>query len=226
MISPAPNTEEELLAKATSLHGRTLGEISNTINLSVPPDQLKNKGFVGELIEYYVGVSKKNKNLPIPDFENLGIELKTIPVIEGRPTESTHVCSAALKRNAGEQWKNSRVFRKLEKVLWVPIQADTKIRLSERVVGRAFLWSPSAEDERILRSDWEEHMELIILGRFAELHGERGEYLQIRPKGRNSNSKGLSTSELGEPTITQPRGFYLRQSFTEKIIKCCSLLSS
>ena len=222
MISPHPNTEQELLVKANALYGKTLGEIANVVNLSVPPDLLKNKGFVGELIELCLGGYKKNKNLPLPDFENLGIELKTIPVFDGRPTESTHVCSAALKRNTGEQWKNSRVFRKLEKVLWVPIQADNKIQLSQRIVGRAFLWSPSAEDERILRSDWEEHMDLITLGRFEELHGERGEYLQIRPKGRNSNSKGLSTSELGEPAITQPRGFYLRQSFTEKIIKCSS----
>ena len=223
MFSPAPDTEQELLMKANALYGKTLGEIASMVNLFAPADLLKNKGFVGELIELCLGGYKKNRNLPLPDFENLGIELKTIPVVDGRPTESTHVCSAALKRNTGEQWKNSRVFRKLEKVLWVPIQADNKIQLSQRVVGRAFLWSPSAEDERILRGDWEEHMDLITLGRFAELHGERGEYLQIRPKGRNSNSKGLSTSELGEPSITQPRGFYLRQSFTEKIIKRSSL---
>lgn len=224
MSSPTPNTEEELLAKASSLYGKRIGEIADALNLCVPPNQKNKKGFVGELIELSLGGYKRNKNLPLPDFENLGIELKTIPVIDGRPTESTHVCSAALKRSAGEHWKNSRVFRKLEKVLWVPIQADPRIELSQRVVGRSFIWSPSTEDEKILRSDWEEHVELITLGRFAELHGERGEYLQIRPKGRNSNSKGLSTSELGESAITQSRGFYLRKSFTAKILKYACLL--
>jgi DNA mismatch repair protein MutH len=219
MNSRLPNTEQELLARVSSLYGKTLDEIANTLNLSVPFDQSKNKGFVGELIELYLGGCKKNKNLPLPDFDNLGIELKTIPVVNDYPTESTHICSASLKRCAGEHWKNSRVFQKLKKVLWVPIQADKKIKLSQRVVGRAFLWSPSEEDESILRKDWEEHVELITLGRFAELHGERGEYLQIRPKGRDSKSRGFSTSELGEPTVTLPRGFYLRQSFTAKIIK-------
>ncbi len=213
-----PRTVKELLNRASALYGKTIGEVAISLNLSVPIDQTKNKGFVGEMIELCLGASAKN--LPLPDFKKLGIELKTIPIGENQsPTESTHVCSAVLKPSTRELWTNSRVFKKLKKVLWVPIQSDKTIKLENRIIGGGFLWSPSPEQEIVLRHDWEEHMELIALGKFSELNGERGEYLQIRPKARNSNATASATSESGEQGWALPRGFYLRASFTSQIIQ-------
>lgn len=218
MYRHEPTSEGELLTRAGELCGQTVGAIAATLHVTMPSNQTKNKGFVGDLIESFLGANEA-RNLPIPDFARLGIELKTIPVSKGMPTESTHVCNAALKNLTGEYWRNSRVFHKLKKILWVPIQADKHVKLPDRTVGSAFLWSPSPREEEILRNDWEEHMELIALGRFSELHAERGEYLQIRPKARNSRVKGSATSESGEVHPTLPRGFYLRTSFTALILQ-------
>ena len=213
-----PLTVKELTNRASVLYGQTVGEVAASLNLTVPADQKKDKGFVGEMIELFLGASAKN--LPLPDFKKLGIELKTIPIGDKQsPTESTHVCSVLLKSPTRELWVTSRVFKKLKKVLWVPIQSEKSIKLENRIIGGAFLWSPSPEQEVVLRADWEEHMELIALGKFSELNGERGEYLQVRPKARDSYATVLVTNESGEKSWTMPRGFYLRASFTAQIIK-------
>ncbi len=56
---------------------------------------------------------------------------------------------------------------KLKRVLWVPVEGDRAIPLAERRVGAPLLWSPSEEEDRQLRMDWEELMDLIVLGRWS-----------------------------------------------------------
>lgn len=73
-------TEAELLAKAQWIAGFTLGEIAEQLNMTVPPDLRRDKGWVGMLIETALGAKAGSK--PEQDFAHLGIELKTIPVNE------------------------------------------------------------------------------------------------------------------------------------------------
>jgi len=68
--------------------------------------------------------------------ESLGIELKTLPVRrDGQPTESTHVCAVPLIDTAGLTWRQSCVYRKLDRVLWIPVEADPGVALSNRRIG-------------------------------------------------------------------------------------------
>ena len=90
-----PETEDALLARATSLSGRTLSEVAKPYGWRVPKDFRRHKGWAGQLIELALGASAGSK--AEPDFPHLGIELKTIPVSEvGQPYESTFVCTAPL----------------------------------------------------------------------------------------------------------------------------------
>ena len=41
---------------------------------------------------------------------------------------------------------------KLSRVLWVPVEGARHIPLAERRVGSPLLWSPSEEEERLLRA--------------------------------------------------------------------------
>jgi DNA mismatch repair protein MutH len=155
----------------------------------------------------------------VPDFEHLGVELKSIPIgRDQRPRESTHVCTVAADDLAGQRWETSTVRRKLARVLWIPVEGVRDIPLAARRFGRAVLWSPNMADDAVLRADWEEHMELIATGRQAELDGRLGTYLQVRPKAANRGARQLASDASGAIAPTLPRGFYLRAAFTARIL--------
>lgn len=211
-------TEEELFAKAQWLAGFTLGEIAELLHIAVPPDLRRDKGWVGMLIETALGAKAGSK--PEQDFAHLGIELKTIPVNEkGVPLETTFVSLAPLTNNHGIVWQTSHVKHKLQRVLWVPVEGKRSIPLEKRYIGQPILWSPSPKQEQQLQQDWEELMELIVLGRLHEINATLGEVLQLRPKGRNNQSLAGAVNQHGEKIQSLPLGFYLRKRFTAEILQ-------
>ncbi len=212
-----PQDEDELLARASALAGYTLGELALRIGLPVPRDLKRDKGWVGMLLERYLGASAGSK--PQQDFAEIGVELKTIPVdAAGRPLETTFVCVAPLTGNSGVTWHNSHVRHKLARVLWVPVEGERSIALEQRRVGAALLWSPNEDEERQLQSDWEELMDMIVLGQVDQLTARHGEVLQIRPKAANSKALTEAIGRNGQPVMTLPRGFYLKKTFTAPLL--------
>lgn len=216
MHSTPPATESELLSRANRIAGVRLGDVARQLNRTVPDDLRKAKGWVGELLENYLGATAGS--LPEPDFPHLGVELKTVPMrANGKPTESTYVCVVALDDNLGVRWENSLVRRKLARVLWLPIEAERQISLAERRIGNPLLWSPSSAEERVLRADFEELMDMVCLGDLDQLSAHYGTWLQIRPKALNASARTLGADASGAPILTLPRGFYLRTCFTERL---------
>ena len=217
MNAQPPESEAELLSRCRSLAGKSLGQIAAELNIAVPASRSGAKGWAGQLIEHYLGASAASK--PEPDFQILGIELKTIPVNRrGRAKESTFVCMTPMTASAGLRWTESTVRHKLDRVLWVPIEADPGILPINSRVGNAFLWSPSPEQARVLEQDWHELIEMICFGEFDKVSSKHGEYLQIRPKAANSASLARTTLANGEAGMTLPRGFYLRTRFTNQLL--------
>ena len=218
-----PRDEAELLARARHWAGATVGELARTLEQDVPRDLRRHKGWLGELLESALGATASSR--PLPDFTELGIELKTIPIgADGRPRESTHVCSVALGNLIGQRWQDSTVRLKLARVLWVPVETRDELPLAARRIGLPRLWSPDTAQESVLRADWEEHMELLSTGRFEELDARLGLYLQIRPKAANSRALTAAGDSGGAPAATLPRGFYLRPTFTHAILRTRELL--
>lgn len=216
-IVPPPQDEEELLARASALAGYTLGELAQQISLPVPRDLKRDKGWVGMLLERYLGASAGSK--PEQDFASIGVELKTIPVdASGRPLETTFVCVAPLTGNSGVTWQNSHVRHKLTRVLWIPVEGDRAIPLAQRHVGAPLLWSPDASEEQRLQRDWEELMDMIVLGQVEQITARHGEVLQIRPKAANSKALTEGIGRDGQPIMTLPRGFYLKKTFTAPLL--------
>lgn len=213
-----PQDEDQLLARVRAIAGRSLGELAEGRGLSVPKDLRRDKGWVGQLLELVLGASAQSRSAP--DFEAIGVELKTLPVAaSGRPRESTYVCTVDLVDLEGMRWETSRVRHKLARVLWLPVQAEPSIPLARRRVGSGLLWSPSPSEEAELRADWRELMELIRLGGVDSLTAHHGRHLQIRPKALSSRSKTWAVGESGAPILTVPRGFYLRAAFTRQILE-------
>lgn len=147
------------------------------------------------------------------------MELKTIPIdSRGRPLETTFVCVAPLTGNSGVTRETSHVRHKLKRVLWVPVEGDRQIPLAERRVGAPLLWSPNDEEERLLSRDWEELMDMIVLGQVERITARHGEVLQLRPKAANSKALTEAVGAQGEPILTLPRGFYLKKNFTGALL--------
>lgn len=217
LLSP-PSSESQLLHQAQRLAGFSLGELAAMAGLQIPKDLKRDKGWIGMLLELWLGASAGSK--PEQDFAALGVELKTIPIdSQGKPLETTFVCVAPLTGNTGVTWETSHVRHKLKRVLWVPVEGERQIPLSERRVGAPLLWSPNDDEEHQLRLDWEELMDMIVLGQVERITARHGEVLQLRPKAANSKALTEAIGAQGEPILTLPRGFYLKKNFT------CALLA-
>jgi DNA mismatch repair protein MutH len=205
-----------LLARANTLTGKTLAQLSAATGLPLPANHRHHKGWTGRLAEICLGADAAN--LAQPDFRLIGVELKTIPINRlGNPGESTYVCMVNLAETAGLQWQASTVRRKLARVLWLPVEGVASIPFAHRRFGTARLWSPDPVQEAVLREDWEEIMELIATGNLDQISSAQGRYLQVRPKAASGKSLGVSFNEDGIRTATLPRGFYLRASFTRTL---------
>lgn len=212
-----PENEAELLLQARRLAGLTLGELAFLAGLTPPADLKRDKGWIGMLLERWLGASAGSK--PEQDFAALGIELKTIPIDSlGRPLETTFVCVAPLTGNTGVIWETSHVRHKLQRVLWVPVEGERAIPLAERHVGSPLLWSPDPHEDEQLRRDWEELMDLIVLGQVERITARHGEVLQLRPKAANSKALTEAVGAQGQPILTLPRGFYLKKNFTAALL--------
>jgi len=224
-LTAPPETEAQLLAQAQRLAGYTLGELAELAGMPTPRDLKRDKGWIGVLLERWLGASAGSK--PEQDFAALGVELKTIPIdAQGGPLETTFVCVAPLTGNTGVVWETSHVRHKLKRVLWVPVEGSRTIPLAERRVGSPLLWSPDADEEQQLRQDWEELMDLIVLGQVTRITARHGEVLQLRPKAANSKALTEAIGEHGEPILTLPRGFYLKKNFTRALLARHFALSS
>lgn len=198
-----------------ALSGRSLGEVAASIGLRAPKDLHRQKGWIGVLMEDVLGATATSR--AAPDFPHLGVEMKTIPLRpDGRPKESTYVCTAPLDGSLATSWPESWVCRKLSRVLWIPILGDGPP--SERRVGRGLFWSPDHEETALLQQDYEELAGMIALGEYWDLTARHGKVLQLRPKGADGAARVWGLGEEGQWVQERPRGFYLRASFTERIL--------
>lgn len=211
-----PQNELELIKLAQQIEGLTFQQLALYLNQPLPLNPTKRKGWVGQAVEKALGAPAGSK--PLPDFSHLNIELKTIPLNHlGAPAESTFITSIALQTIHQEQWRTSQCYTKLQRILWVPVEGDDRIPFLHRRIGRARLWSPDAEDEAVLAQDWQELVNMIVLGELESIHAGLGTYLQIRPKAAHSKIICYAYDAEGNLAPTLPRGFYLRAAFTKKI---------
>lgn len=213
-----PTSEEALLQRCSLIEGLNFFQLASLLKVEIPALALKRKGWAGQAIEIALGAAAGSK--PIPDFNHLGIELKTIPLnANGKPAESTFVTSIPLLTIHQEVWHLSQCFQKLKRVLWLPIEGDTQIPFEQRRIGRACLWSPDSQEEHILANDWHELTSMIGTGKLEEIDASMGEYLQVRPKASNARSLCYGFDHEGNKILTLPRGFYLRSRFTATLVK-------
>ncbi len=212
-----PSSEQELLERAQALSGTQISQLAAKNQITLPKSKKHGKGLVGQMIEQALGADAGNK--PLPDFESLTIELKTLPVSpKGNVVETTFVCSIDLRAGFENTWRESRVYHKLKRVLWFPVEDDAEKEWTTLRLGLPFLWSPSQEQESALSNDWLDHMSLIAKGLSDGISARRGHVLQIRPKAANSHVRRIAQDASGDTFSAKPIGFYLRRQFTQQLL--------
>jgi len=211
-----PQSETQLMQRANDIAGASLGELAKDLDIVIPKKLHNEKGWIGRLLELVLGATAGNKAKP--DFESIGVELKTIPLNDKRrPKESTFVCT--VPQQFALTWHQSQVWKKLKRVLWIPIEAKKMLPLAQRRIAHPVLWSPNAKQEKILCQDWEEISEMLSLGQYAHLTAKHGTFLQCRPKAAHSRIVRKDVNQQGKLQFIVPRGFYLRTCFTGEIIQ-------
>ena len=218
MRQNSPKSELELFDRAKSIAGQTLAQLAKLSNQPIPDSTKNSKGWVGNLLEDVLGATASTS--PEPDFIELGIELKSIPISSnGKPRESTYVCVVQLKAEAQSSWEKSLVYKKLSHVLWIPYETDANIPFAARHIGNPILWKPDKDQLFAIKRDWQEFSDKICLGKLHEITAEAGQCLQIRPKAAHSSIITKDTNQTDNQQLdTLPRGYYLRSSFTEQIL--------
>lgn len=210
--------EAELIQRCGNIEGLNFSQLASELGLAIPQEINARKGWLGMAVELALGATAGTQS--IPDFYQLGIELKTLPINHlGKPAESTFITSIPLLTIHQQIWKNSQCYAKLKKILWLPVEGDRAIPFELRRIGRGFLWSPSPEEEKILEEDWTLLSFMISTGQLEELDATIGEYLQVRPKAANAKSLCYGFDNQGNKILTLPRGFYLRTYFTMNLLK-------
>lgn len=213
-----PESEAQLLHRAQKLAGSSIATLAKAVDWLIPERLTGHKGWLGDLLEQHLGACAGSKAQP--DFPHLGIELKTIPITsEGKPLESTFVSTVPLDALTGMTWEQSEVWAKLQRVLWIPIMGERSEAIGEKRVCAPLLWSPSLQQQAVLREDWCTLTDIMVLGDIGSLTARHGTYLQVRPKGANAQERRWGVGPEGVPMRTQPRGFYLRASFTQTLLK-------
>lgn len=213
-----PASIAQLMERAYAIAGTPLGVLADQAGWVTPANLTRHKGWSGQLIELYLGASAGSR--PEQDFPDLGVELKTIPVTPtGKPLETTFVCVTPLTGLNGVSWQQSNVRNKLQQVLWVPLDGRREIAPAERLVGMPVLWRPTAAEDALLRADWEEITELIIMGQVQAITARHGQVLQLRPKAANNKVLTQGIGPQGQVIQTPPRGYYLKTEFTAAILQ-------
>jgi len=217
--APAGETLEALLAHARALVGVQLGELADQLGLAAPLGAVRTKGWAGQIIEHELGVETGGTRGP--DFAALSIELKTVPVDPALvPLESTAVCQIDPIAIAGESWATSYARHKLQRVLFVALETARGQPVAERRVSAVRLWSPSPDEEALLRADFELFVrDYFRKGRSEAITGHLGRVLQVRPKGRNAADLRDGYDEQGRPIRVGKCGFYLRPGFVSAVLR-------
>lgn len=204
-----PETIEELMRRARALEGVSLADLATREGVSIAGEAVRTKGKVGELVERALGATGSGAEM---DFPALGVELKTVPLESGAPAESTFVCALPLMDAERAEWATSWVRKKLSRVLWVPVEERARI-------GAPVLWSPTREQEAVLKDDFDEIVGRIAIGDIEDLSAHVGQWLQLRPKAASGSVRTSAPGREGELVSTVPRGFYLRARFVGAILR-------
>lgn len=209
-----PQDEEDLINFARSLEGTTLGQwCPNTHNINT-----KGKGAFGNILESEVFHINNNSD-SIPDFETLGIELKSTPLKKlknGKKVSKERMVLSIINymKLLEDGWEAS-FLRKNGRLLIVFYLPEERESIYEYKILKVVLWEYPEEDLWIIRQDWEKIVSMVRQGRAHELSERNTLYLAASRKGAGHGGDGRKQPNSDEEA--PQRAFSLKQSYVNQI---------
>jgi DNA mismatch repair protein MutH len=210
-------TIEELRNRAESLKGKFISELKPNIDV-------KDKGAIGKIIEEF-GFGLKNNSDAQPDFLEVGVELKVVPLkTSGKGLsvkERTKICSINYNFIIDSNWETSNAKHKLDHILFVFYEYNKIVHLNSQIKDFYFFELKNQLAEPIIQLDWKRTKQFVIEGKAHELSETQNKILAASRSGAG----GLDDSKHpAQPNIifqerAPQRSFSLKPSYTNVIWK-------
>jgi DNA mismatch repair endonuclease MutH len=210
-LTPGQQFEFAVLQRLESLRGKTIAKLAGRLDVPIS----RAKSGIALLVRRALGV--QNDRARIREFEQFGIEIKTAPVSPaGKPFESMSFPRFDHMEIGEDEWFDSDLRARLERLLIVPVIRDSRDQdKAEHRIGRAFFWSPSADELDAIQIEWELFRDAIKAGRADRLPSAREtKFIHVRPKGRD----GRDTEPAPGGHVVVKKCFWLNASYVEQII--------
>lgn len=209
------DSTEELMEQAKTANGKTFGEIDQTNRISQ-----QGKGNLGQIVEEGIFNYEVNNNR-LPDFENLGIELKVTPIKQNKNgTISAKERLVLNIINYMEEYKYtfemSSFWLKNQHLLIMFYLWEKEIERGDYRIIKSILFDYPEEDLEIIKDDWEIIVNKIKKGKAHELSEGDTNYLGACTKG--ASRKSVRVQPFSEEPAKQ-RAFSLKQSYMTTIVR-------
>jgi DNA mismatch repair protein MutH len=196
--------------------GKTIRMLSN----NEIDENAKYKGQIGNIIQEYLYGIKPNSN-PAADFEELGVELKVIPVTPikrnvFKAKERLVLNMIDYNKVALETFEASSFLakNKIMQILIYEHNPDCN-KLDYKIVDAFMIDISKQEEWRIIENDWSIIRNIINSYQTTTLSESRTNFLAACTKGPNGNS---TTIQKGLDTPVKTRAFSFKTSFLNNVL--------
>lgn len=221
-ITDFESFKKEVLARLNHLSGISVAALAEKYRIKTN----EGKNAVATILKKTLGF--KNVNSRIKEFEQLGIEVRVVPVRPSDfcPWEAVSFPAFRLKDFETEEWDESELLGYLDRILFIPILFnEKKADLCERKVGQAFFWSPSSEEWRIIKREWEMYQKEVRDGKCKIIRvkgkevtgltkGSATTIIHIRPHAVDHNDRDEDSH--GNKPVKQ--SFWLNKEFVHHLL--------
>lgn len=217
--------EEALEAYAKQLEGMTFREV---LDLGIAPEGVSReynnkryKGGMGTLIEERFFGYKANNDQEA-DFSEAGVELKASCLDKKKDGdysagERLVLTMIPLDRPIEDNFYSSHVWNKSEKILLVYYERNRNIDAYDQVIKYVKIITPSDEDLKIIREDYNKIVSLVKAGRAQDLSEGMTSYLGACTKG-SSEAKSWVTQYYPPHAPAKKRAFCFKRSYMDYIL--------
>lgn len=217
-----------LMEKSKWLEGKTLVQVGEEIKKHDPSSRVLTKGSVGHIIEKEFFGIEKNSDAN-PDIVHLDVEVKTTPLkynksrtkISVKEPLSLNIINYR-KEVKNNNLKESSLYKKNKKVLFIAFLHDSKKQRSEYVILKVFLWEMDDKVIKELEPDYNLIIGKIRQGKAHEIHQGEHKYLTLCPKHngkfKDPNCKRSKTKQPFSDKPAEIRAFRLKNRYMNKIL--------
>lgn len=200
-----------------SLEGRSIGEVAKALGI----EPSKAKDCRQRIIRRYLGA--KSGTSRIEEFNRQGVLVKVFPVKASnmKPKEAVSFPAFNYLELIRETWEDSELRQQLSSILFIPLIEREGPDKASSIIGRAFFWCPSHDEEKLIRKDWEMYVDAIREGRADDLpKASVTNVIHVRPHARNKkDTLPAPTGPDGPMQYVVKKSFWLNTKFLGRLLR-------